>query len=334
MAKVNARDTLSIGIIGAGEIVSRVHLPVLSACEGVRLAYVADINADAARLAAKIFNTIAIKVPSDLKQLPACDVALLAVPVQARMPYYELFAGRGTSVLAEKPLTASFEDGKKICSLFPEYALACGFQRRSYATVRLARRLVAANWFGPLRAISVAEGALTTKTGTDARFYDAGGSGGVLMDLGCHALDLALHISGADSTTVIDEHFIFDGDVDREVAAHMLLHTGSGACEMDYTVTWLRQAENSIQLRFDHCTASMSCRPAEHIVIRDSSDEQRSASLLAKDGATTVYQAFYLEWMSFLDGVRNRQASEFNAVSALKTVAAVEALYQAARQPQ
>ena len=26
-------------------------------------------------------------------------------------------------------------------------------------------------------------------------------------------------------------------------------------------------------------------------------------------GAGTVYQAFYLEWMAFLDGVRNQQAS-------------------------
>ncbi len=329
-----ANEPLSIGVIGAGEIVNRVHLPVLSACEGVRLAYIADVNTNAARLAAGIFHSQAIAIPSDLDQFADCDVVLLAIPVQSRMPYYELFGRRGTPVLAEKPFAVSYDQGTRICSLFSPSALACGFQRRSYATVRLARKIVAANWFGPLRAISVAEGALTTKTGTDARFYDSGDSGGVLMDLGCHALDLALQISGAKSTTLIDEHFIFDGDVDREVSAHMLLHTDSAACEMHYTVTWLRAMENNIQLHFDHCTASLSCRPSEHIVIRDSSGAQSSELLLAKDGARTVYQAFYLEWMSFLNGVRKREPSEFSAASALNTVAAVETLYQAARQPQ
>ena len=175
---------LSVGVMGAGEIVSRIHLPVLSACEGISLAYVADRNPETARFVAKTFGTRPVSVPDELEELPRTDVVLLAVPVNARMPYYELFARRGSCVLAEKPLAASVRDAERACELYPEYALACGFQRRSYASVNLARRVISENWFGPLRSISVSEGALTTKTGTDSRFYDERGSGGgVLMDL-------------------------------------------------------------------------------------------------------------------------------------------------------
>jgi predicted dehydrogenase len=320
---------LSVGVIGAGEIVTHVHLPVLSACEGVRLAYIGDTNPEAARRAAKIYRTQPAII-SDLDALPACDVVLLAVPVSARMPYYKLFAGREACVLAEKPLAQSLKTANLVCDLYPEHALACGFQRRSYATARLARTMVAEEWFGQLRGISVSEGALTTKTGTDARFYDSDGSGGVLRDLGCHSLDLALWITGATEVTVAEQRFVFDHGTDREVQAQMLLHTPSGPCEFEYFVTWLRPAENEITLRFDNCVASLSTRPAEHIEIRGWRNKRAVAKLSAADGAGTVYQAFYLEWMAFLEGVRNREASPFSARSALATVAAVDALYQAA----
>src|ERR1035441_10941684 len=98
-APFSSDRTLSVGIVGAGEIVSRIHLPVLRACEGIRLAYVADKNPETARLVAKSFGTLAVTVADKTDELPETDVVLLAVPVNARMPYYELFSQRGASVL-------------------------------------------------------------------------------------------------------------------------------------------------------------------------------------------------------------------------------------------
>jgi len=327
-------NVLSVGVVGAGEIVSRIHLPVLSACEGIRLAYVADRNPETAKLVAKNFGTLAVTVADKTDELPETDVVLLAVPVNARMPYYELFAKRGASVLSEKPLATCVSDAERICGLYPEYSLACGFQRRSYATANLARLLVSENWFGPLRSISVSEGALTTKTGADSRFYDeAGSSGGVLMDLGCHSLDLAIYISSATEVSIASQRFLFDAGVDREVEASIVLRTPSGSCDLEYFVTWLRPTENVIRLRFDNCVASLPCRPAEHIDVHGALNGAQVALLSAQHaGASTVYQAFYLEWTAFLAGLRNRQPSKFSARSALATVRAVEALYEAGKR--
>ncbi len=88
---------LSVGIVGAGEIVSRIHLPVLSACEDIHIAYVADRNSETAQSVAGSYKLTPVTAPDDLDELPRTDVVLLAVPVTARMPYYELFAKRGTS---------------------------------------------------------------------------------------------------------------------------------------------------------------------------------------------------------------------------------------------
>ena len=227
-----AAGLLSVGIVGAGEIVRRMHLPVLSACEDIRIAYVADKNPEAAQSVAGSYKVAPVTVADNLDMLPQTDVVLLAVPVTARLPYYELFAKRGTSVLSEKPLAVGVSDAERICGLYPEYSLACGFQRRSYASVVLARLLVAENWFGPLRSISISEGALTTKTGADSRFYDdaTSGGGGVLMDLGCHSLDVAIYISDATDAIPVKQRFVFDDGVDREIDARLTLRTATGSC--------------------------------------------------------------------------------------------------------
>jgi len=326
---------LSVGIVGAGEIVSRIHLPVLSACDGIRIAYIADKNPEAAQSVAGSYKIAPLTAADDLAMLPQTDVVLLAVPVTARLPYYELFAKRGTSVLAEKPLAVGACEAEHICGLYPEYSLACGFQRRSYASVVMARLLVAGNWFGPLRSISISEGGLTTKTGADFRFYDdaTSGGGGVLMDLGCHSLDVAIYISNATEAIPVEQRFVFDGGVDREIDAHLTLRTVQGSCEVDYFVTWLRPTKNTIELRFENCTIELPCRPSPDIKIHGGQNGRDVASLVMKHaGAATIYQAFYMEWMAFFDGVRNCQASKFNARSCLPTIRAVEALYKAGKQ--
>ena len=325
---------LSVGIVGAGEITSRIHLPVLTACDGIRIAYVADKNAQAANAVGGSYKLNAVTVPANIEEVPITDLVLLAVPASARAPYYELFARRKTAVLAEKPFAISGTDAERICGLYPDYALACGFQRRSFATAVLARRAVAEKWFGTLRGVQVSEGSLTTKTGVDSHFYDQpNAGGGVLMDLGCHSLDLAMYISGASAAIPVEHRFVFDDDIDREIEARLTLETPDGPCPLHYFVTWLRPAKNSIDLRFDNCTISLSCRPAEALEIHSNIDGRLAASLAAKGaGASTVYQAFYLEWMAFLDGVRTRRASKFSARSCLPTVRAVEALYGEGRR--
>jgi len=329
----SADRVFSVGIVGAGEIVSRTHLPVLTACEGIRIDYVADKNFEAARSLAGSYKLCPVTVTDDLAELPQTDIVLLAMPMIARWPYYELFAERGTCVLAEKPLAAGSADAEQLCSLYPEHSLACGFQRRTYASVELAKLLVAKKWFGALRSISVSEGALTTKTGADSRFYDdAASGGGVLMDLGCHSLDVAMYISNASQAIPVQQRFVYDRGIDREVEAHLTLLTADGECDLAYFVSWLQPARNTVELHFENCTLLLSSRPSQEIEIRGGNDRGSLPTLTAKrGGAATVYQAFYLEWIAFLDGVRNRQASKLSARSCLPTIRAVEDLYTAGK---
>jgi predicted dehydrogenase len=330
-----AARTLTLGIVGSGDIVSRIHLPALTACEHIRVVYVADRNSEAAKSLARSYNVAPVLVNDDPNNLPLTDLALLAVPVTARAPYYRLFAERGTCVLAEKPLAVGRSEAEQVCALYPDYALACGFQRRSFASVELARSVVAENWFGPLRSISISEGALTTKTGTDSRFYDDAerGGGGVLMDLGCHSLDMAIYITDAAEAIPVEQHFVFDRGVDRQLEARLTLRGAHRSYELDYFVTWLCPAKNTVELCFENCTVELSCQPSRDLKIRGAGNAPDIATLAMKQsGAATVYQAFFLEWEAFLDGMRSRRPSKFSARSCLPTIRAVEDLYRAGKR--
>ena len=95
-----ARDrTLSVGVVGAGEIARIAHLPVLAAMPEVSLAWIADRDPERARVLAQGFGARALPLPGDLTRLPEADVVLLALPYGARAAYYEALAGRDSALL-------------------------------------------------------------------------------------------------------------------------------------------------------------------------------------------------------------------------------------------
>lgn len=324
---------LTVGIIGAGEVATKLHLPVLSATPGINLTYVADVNGVAAKTTGESYGIESLTVTDNLSVLPVTDVVLLSTPVGVRGAYYDLFASRGTAVFAEKPLTVSSSEAVRLCSLFPDHALACGFQRRTYASVAIAKACVQHGIFGTIRSVSISEGARTTKTGTDARFYDdwSMGCGGILRDLGSHALDLVFQISGAVMARPLSQRFVFDGHVDREVEASLRFSGPAGEFDAEVFLTWLSDVENILEIRFDRCILSIPSRAEGTVRLLDLNHRSLCMTLQSTlRRSTTTYQAFYLEWEFFLEGVRRGQASDFSAASCLPTVRAVETLYESA----
>lgn len=323
---------LSVGIIGAGEIATKVHLPVLSAVPGIRVAYIADASAKAAHDAVENFGGTAITVQGDLAVLPQTDVVLLSTPVGTRRPYYDLLASRGTAVLAEKPMTLTKAEALQLVEKFPPHLLACGFQRRAYANFEAAARCVREGVFGPLRYLRISEGSRTTKTGTDARFYDKweAGQGGILRDLGSHSLDLAFHVSGATSAQVMEQKFFLDGKIDREVWAKIAFSGGaSGPFEGEVFLSWLSDTPNTVEFHFDRCLLSVPTRPADRAQLLGLDRVPLGVEIQAPSpGVTTTFQAFYREWELFLAGVREKKPTVFNASSCLPVIDLVEQLYR------
>jgi predicted dehydrogenase len=324
---------LSIGIVGAGEISRKAHLPVLVNVPDVRIAWIYDRRPASARALAEAYGLRAID-SSSLDSLADCDVALLAIPVEARGEYLAHFSSRGKAALCEKPFARSPAEHIRFLQQFAPHSLGAGYMRRFYRSTRLLRRVVREGLFGQLLNIDLREGSRSKGSGTDASFLDdprLGRSRGVLTDLGSHSIDLALYVSGASSFGVVSVNRTLDGDVDRRLAAAVKLHLpgrrSDEPVEFNYVVSWLDRQDNRIQLTFERATVWSGLEPASEVLVGDPDSPRDALVLSAREGGAATYnQAFYLEWRDFLAGVRDERESEISARSALVTTSLVEAL--------
>lgn len=327
---------LSIGIVGAGEVVRRAHLPVLANLPDVRPIWICDSRFERAQSIGKPYGIPAVR-SLPLSDLPKCDVALLATPVDARRDYLWHFAQAGTAVLCEKPFAMTAQEHRDILLRFPPHALGCGLMRRFYRSTALLQHMIASRLLGPPRKIQIGEGNRSKGSGADSSFLDdsrmGGASRGVLMDLGSHSLDLALFVCGVERFEITSSVKELDGAVDRKVTACATLHRStepSDSVELEYAVSWLDRQTNQIRLHFEHATVWSELAVAGNVFLGDP-DRPGDSILLTSplSGATTFNQAFYLEWSSFLDGVREQRESIVSARSALLTTAIAEQLLAA-----
>jgi predicted dehydrogenase len=324
---------LSIGVIGSGKITSQVHLPVLLNIPNVRIDWIADINEAVAHNTAVAFginNAIGIK---SLSQLPSCDLALLAVPVYARSIYLRHFALTDASVLSEKPFAITVAEHLEYLDLFSTKSrINVGYMRRTFANVRTFALAVSEGWFGPLRRIIYAEGARTTATtgGTDNLDRPQSEGGGVLRDLGCHAVDVIGMITGQPSYEVRTSSILWDGRTDRHIEAKFDLeglHGKSGTtCTVDFKMSWIADQSNTMQLEFDQVRLCTDVRPDGDIWL-ESIDGQRRNLNIEIIGARSTYQAFGMQWQAVLESMLSGVPSNFEAAGSLWTTELLEALY-------
>lgn len=324
----------TVGIVGAGVITQNTHLPVLLNMPNVVVSWLTDADMGKAKLVADAYGIHHIKLPNAPRDLPDADIVLLAIPLVPRRSYYEQLAARGTAVFAEKPFAINSQDHKRFQQLFAPHKIGCGYMRRMYATNQLLRQAVKDLWFGPLRRIDIHEGGRTTKTGVDHSYQDLSvkEGGGILINLGCHALDLAFYISGARKFTVNENKVEFDGDTDRKAQGNITLsdlpHPVGEKCQFNFCVSWLDSQSNTIELEFDNIILVGPISPGGSIEIRGSNQDYPSACLqdLKNNGAKTINQAFYLEWREFLTGLEESRPSIMSSAESLVTAELVDKL--------
>lgn len=339
-----ARSPAAIGVIGAGAIARTIHLPVLASMGEARIAWVADADDARARAVADSFGVPHVPVKAAPAALRDCTAALLAIPVGVREPWFAALAEHGTGALVEKPFARDRAEHDRIAALFPAHQLACGFMRRTYASTLQARQIIAEGWLGRPVRIRVAEGGRTTKTGADRSYYDdpkATGAG-ILLELGCHALDLVFHLTGARSHEIVRQQMVFDAHVDRRAAAAVRLYPepdGRGEpVELEYTFSWLDRQENGVEIEFPDAVVRFGTTPDARLTIgprSTSSNPSRARGVTlvpGTGGATTSNQAFCLEWRWLLEGLASGVPSPIAAESCRPVTALIEDLYALARR--
>jgi predicted dehydrogenase len=205
-----------------------------------------------------------------------------------------------------------------------------------YGTNRLLKKIISENWFGEPVAIRIFQGGRTTTTGVDNPYIDNPrvSGGGVLGELGCHALDTAFFITNATGFEILETKIIMDGQIDRKIEAKLHIMRGPEyrKCLLDYCVSWLDRQSNTIEVEFPTVLLTASLSPGKSVKIKKIGGKGKSAEMHLSDiSAETAYQAFFMEWSEFLEGLEHKTPSILSADHVALTSSVVDQLYQNAR---
>ncbi|MDP6478595.1 MAG: Gfo/Idh/MocA family oxidoreductase [Phycisphaerales bacterium] len=201
-----------IGIVGAGAI-ARVHAQGITDAGGSVLGF-CDVDVAKASEAAASHGGIAWSDTGEMFANELLTAVVIAVPNALHAPLAIAAMEAGNDVLLEKPMAMNVEECQSLLDARDRSGriLQVGFVCRFAATVLAARRHIEA---GRLGHIYQARAVMLRRRGSPGLgrwFTDrAHSGGGVLIDLGPHLVDLALHLCDRPQvervTAVTSSHF-------------------------------------------------------------------------------------------------------------------------------
>jgi predicted dehydrogenase len=323
--KYSNKKILTVGIIGAGDVVAKAHLPQLLALEQVSVSWVTDIDSQRAKRVAKNYKVKWLPIPSQLEDLPYTDIVLLAIPYGVREPYFKVLRERKSAIYLEKPVARSVGEHKQLTALFQPSKFAVGFQRRSLGTVSLLKKMVIEEMFGRLNKVRFRHGGSANVFSGKAFSTNAQlAGGGVLIEHGIHGLDLALFISDAKSANSYRVKTVIEKGFDVHAEGHITLENSLGDYEFDFKVSWLTEIEEGLTFFFENAILYMTLEKPE-ILLKTLSGK----TLLSITDAKTLYPTTGMQtggefWRNFLMGIKSEKKNYTSMESCLLTTEIIE----------
>lgn len=251
---------IKLGIIGAGAIGS--HHAATAKRVGVEVVGIADTNEAAAKaLAQKEGVPVALADPLELLALKDLDAVVVGVPNKFHKDLAVAAVRAGKDVLLEKPMAMNVAECQEINAEAKrnQRIVQIGFVHRFTSVAQAAKRFMDDGALGNLyhakanlyrrRGIPGLGGWFTTKSLS---------GGGPLIDVGVHAIDLAMHLMGFPKPVRVSgkvyanfgprmKDYLYegmwagpprlDGKFDVEDSAHALVRF-EGGLTLEVNATW------------------------------------------------------------------------------------------------
>lgn len=247
------KEKLSIGIIGAGMVAEKVHLPEYSQREDTVVTVICDTDSERAKKLAEKYGIERVcenwEEAIEIKEL---DAVSICTPVNLHSNMVCKAAEEGKHVLCEKPIASTLEEADLMISTAKEHGvkLMIGLNQRFIPAHRAAKSIIESNILGRVNSVRAAFGHPGPEFWTPSHqwFFDRKtSSGGVLMDLGTHKIDLVKWLVGKDIVGVMALTRTREKNISVEDNATCLLEFADGAIAV-IEVSWTTKpyVENSV----------------------------------------------------------------------------------------
>ena len=338
------REPTGVAIIGCGAAIAGLHASALRKLESrgaVRV--VALVDPDRSRTAAlgRSFRWARpFATPGEAFSATAPALTIVASPpaLHAEHAVAALFAG--SHVLCEKPMAIRAADAERMvaAAASANRLLAIGMTRRLATGLLEARALVASGALGDSVRFVYRDGAVYDwPVRTSAPFSRATAGGGVLIDLGSHAIDYLSALFGTPTVTAYADDGQREG-VETNCVVELTFPAASGYAQLSWSqplATGLHIIGAAAELRLDPYRPDVLLRRPRGG--RWQTTESRAT--LARDverhgerGAPrTYYEAIHYQLVQVLRAVRYGEPVPVDGEQGLVAVRAIDTCYRDAR---
>lgn len=338
-----SREPIGIAIIGCGAAIAGLHAAALRKLESrgvVRV--VALVDPDRSRTAAlgrsfrwaRPFATVA-----EAFSAAAPALTLVASPPALHAEHAVAALTAGSNVLCEKPMAIRAADAERMlaAAVAARRFLAIGMTRRMATGLLEARALVASGALGDSVRFVYRDGAVYDwPVSTSAPFSRTTAGGGVLIDLGSHAIDYLAALFGPPSVIAYADDGQSEG-VETNCVVELGFPAASGVAQLSWNqplVTGLDIIGERAELRLHPFRPdSLLWRPhgGRWQAKESGATLARDVELHGERGAPrTYYEAIYYQLVQVLRAVRYGEPVPVDGEQGLVAVRAMDTCYRQA----
>jgi predicted dehydrogenase len=339
-----ARPPITVAIIGCGAASAGLHASALRKLESRGSArVVALVDPDRSRTAALRRQFRAARpfaTTAEAFAATAPDLVIVASPPSLHAEHAVAALTAGSNVLCEKPMAVRAADGERMVAAAAEAKrlLAIGMTRRLATALLDARALIADGALGDDVRFAYRDGAVYDwPVRTSAPFSRATAGGGVLTDIGSHAIDYLSALFGAPNVT----SYADDGQ-GKGVETNCVIELAFPAARGFAQLSWSQPLETGLHVIGDKAELRLQPYRPDWILWRPRGGQweaRESGTTLPRDveprpeGGVprTYHDAIYYQLVQVLRAVRWGEPVPVDGAQGLTAVRAIDACYAKAQ---
>jgi predicted dehydrogenase len=327
------KDTVKIGLVGAGAIAQLAHIPVLAKMRGAELAALCDNDRPKARALADRFGIPDVFTDiEDMLELDDLDAVVVATPNHLHEPHVLAALASKRHVLCERPLSLTSRGIERILTAAAraERTVTVANNHRFRTDVQTLSRFIEGGELGKI--LGLRAGAYHFKRpseGWRSRRPESGG--GAFLDYGVPLLDLALWLADYPEPVRVSAH-MDRGRGASAVEDTMLVQlecAGGASFSFDVSSSYIGEEE---RWWFEVLATRGSARLAPLRVVKELNGRATNVSPSGAAGRESAFiQSYRSELAHFIAVVRGE--TSYDAPTDQVTLhRVVEAIYRAAEE--
>jgi predicted dehydrogenase len=260
------KETVRVGVVGAGAIAQLAHLPVLAKMRGAELVAICDNDRPKARaLADRLGVPDVVTDIEDLLELETLDAVVIATPNHLHEPHVLSALASKRHVMCERPLSLTSRGVERIITAATraDRVVAVANNHRYRTDVQALSRFIQGGELGRIDAMRAGSYSVKRAMESGWRNRRAEAGGGAFLEHGVALLDLALWL--ADSPDPV------------RVTAHM--NRGRGASAVEDAMAVQLECEGGVSFLFDVSSAYVGAQDRWWFEVRAARGSARLAPL-------------------------------------------------------